>query len=69
MTASILSLRQDYKERACRWRAFARLRTTKCGRIERYDAGACLAASLGRPDWSNQVIEPLLGHDFKIKKR
>jgi hypothetical protein len=39
MTASILSLRQDYKERACRWRAFNRLRSTKYGRIKRYDAG------------------------------
>jgi len=60
MTASILSLRQDYKERACGWRAFDRLCRTKYGRIKRYDAGACLAASLGGPDWSNQVIGPLL---------
>jgi hypothetical protein len=47
MTASILSLRQDYKKRACRWGAFDRLRTTKCGRIKRYDAGACLCGKLG----------------------
>jgi len=47
MTASIPSLGQDYKERACGWRAFDRLCSTKYGRIKRYDAGVCLAASLG----------------------
>jgi hypothetical protein len=53
MTASIPSLRQDYKERACRWRAFDRLRKTKYGRIKRYDVGTYLAASLGGPAWSH----------------
>jgi hypothetical protein len=66
MTARILSLRQDYKECACRLRALGR---AKYDRIKKYDAGACLAASFGGPDWSHQVMGPLLEHYLKIKKR
>jgi len=33
MTASILALRQDYKERASRWRALDRLGRAKYDRI------------------------------------
>jgi hypothetical protein len=69
MTARILSLRQDYKEHAGRWRALDRLGRAKYDRIKKYDAGACLAASFGGPDWSHQVMGPLLEHYLKIKKR
>jgi len=53
MTASILSLRQDYKKCTCKLRALDRFRRMKYGRMKRYDAGACLASSWRGPDWSN----------------
>src|SRR4030095_1225644 len=37
--------------------------------FKKYDAGACLAASFEGPDWSNQVMGPLLEYYLKIKKR
>jgi len=68
MIASIPSLGQDYKDRACGWRAFDRLCSTKYGRIKRCDAGVCLTASLGGPDWSNQVLGPLLLRILKTEE-